>query len=57
MQYVSWNCRGLGSTIKEEAVRDLVRTMMPEVLLIQETKMEEDALLRMSNSVWKKRPG
>ena len=57
MQYVSWNGRGLGSTIKEEAIRDLVKTMMPEVLLIQETKMEEEALLRASNSYWRKGPG
>jgi len=57
MQYVSWNCRGLGSTIKEEAIRDLVREMRPEVLLIQETKMEEDVLLRTSNSFWNKGPG
>ena len=27
---------------------------MPEVLLIQETKLEEDSLLRASNSFWKK---
>ena len=57
MQFVSWNCRGLGSTLKEEAIRDLVRATMPDVLLIQETKMEEEALLRASNSFWKKGPG
>ena len=57
MQYISWNCKGLGSTIKEEAIRDLVRAKMPEVLLIQEMKMEEEALLRASNSFWKKCPG
>ena len=57
MQYVSWNCRGLGNTIKEEAIRDLVRVMKPEVLLIQETKMEEEALLQVSNTFWKKGPG
>ena len=57
MQYVSWNCRGLGSTIKEETIRDLVRVIRLEVLLIQETKLEEDALLRASNSFWKKGPG
>jgi exonuclease III len=57
MQYVSWNCRGLGSTLKEEAIKDLVRLVRPEVLLIQETKLEEDALLRASNVFWKKGPG
>ena len=31
--------------------------MMLEVLLIQEMKLEEEALLRASNSFWKKGPG
>ena len=57
MQFVSWNCRGLGSSLKEEAIRDLVRVLRSEVLLIQETKMEEEALLRARNSFWKKGPG
>jgi exonuclease III len=57
MQYVSWNCRGLGSKMKEEALRDLVRLENPEVLLIQETKLEEKDLLRISQSFWKKGPG
>ena len=57
MQYVSWNCRGLGSTLKEEAIKDLIRLVRPEVLLIQETKLEEDALLRASDVFWKKGPG
>jgi hypothetical protein len=34
MHLVSWNCRGLGSKIKEEALRDLTRLARPEVLLI-----------------------
>jgi ribonuclease HI/exonuclease III len=57
MQYVSWNCRGLGGKIKEEALRDIVRLERPEVLLIQETKMEDADLLRLSPSFWKKGPG
>jgi exonuclease III len=57
MQLVSWNCRGLGSKTKEEALRDLTRLAKPEVLLIQETKLEEEDLLRASNLFWKKGPG
>jgi exonuclease III len=57
MQYISWNCRGLGSKLKEEALRDLLRLVRPEVLLIQETKMEEEELLRISNVLWKNGPG
>jgi ribonuclease HI/exonuclease III len=56
MQIVSWNCRGLGSKTKEEALRDLTRLARPEVLLIQETKLEKEDLLRASNLFWKKGP-
>ena len=54
MQFVSWNCRGLGSKSKEEAVKDLVRMTSPEVLLIQETKMEEPETIQASKNFWKK---
>jgi len=57
MKYVSWNCRGLGSILKEEALKDIVRMYTPEVLLIQETKIEEEALLQVSNKYWKKGQG
>ena len=57
MQFVSWNCRGLGSKSKEEAVRDLVRMTSPEVLLIQETKMEELETIQASKIFWKKGDG
>jgi len=56
MLIVSWNCRGLGSKTKEEALRDLTRLTRPEVLLIQETKLEKEDLLRASNLFWKKGP-
>ena len=56
MQLVSWNCRGLGSKTKEEALRDLTRLARPEVLLIQEMKLEEEIFLRASNYFWKKGP-
>ena len=41
MQFVSWNCRGMGSKAKEEAIKDLVIMNAPEILPIQEMKMEE----------------
>ena len=41
MQFVSWNCRGMGSKAKVEAIKDLVRMNASEILLIQEMKMEE----------------
>ena len=57
MLYVSWNCRGLGSKLKEEAVKDLVRMTSPDVLLIQETKMEEPETFQASKNLWKKGTG
>jgi len=57
MKYVSWNCRGLGSRSKEEALKDIVRIYSPEILLIQETKMEDLPLLQSSKVFWKKGHG
>ena len=57
MRYISWNCRGLGSTLKEDAMRDLVRIHNPEILLVQETKMEEVAVLQAGKKFWNKGPG
>ena len=57
MKYISWNCRGLGSRLKEDALRDLIRIHKPEILLLQETKMEEFAALQSKEKFWKKGTG
>ena len=57
MQYVSWNCRGLGSRLKEEAVKDIVRMYLSKILLIQETKLEDLLLLQASKAFWHKGQG
>jgi exonuclease III len=57
MLFVSWNCRGLGRKLKEEAVKDLVRMTSPDVLLIQETKIEEPKTFQASKNFWKKGAG
>ena len=57
MQFVSWNCRGLGSKSKEEAIKDLVRMNSSEILLIQETKMEATESILVSKKFWKKGEG
>ena len=54
MKVLSWNCRGLGSKVKEEAMKDLIRLAKPDILLIQETKMENDSFLQVSEKLWKK---
>eukprot|EP00253_Pinus_taeda_P032065 PITA_32065 len=57
MKYISWNCKGLGNKLKEEALKDIVRIHSPEILLIQETKMEDNPLLQNSKTFWRKGPG
>lgn len=57
MRYISWNCRGLGSALKEEALKDLVWIHKPEILLVQEMKLEEAVILQSGKMFWKKGPG
>ena len=57
MNIVSWNCRGLGSKKKLEAMRDLIRISSPDIFLIQETKMEEEPFLQATQKFWKTNEG
>ena len=52
MQVTSWNCRGLGNPTKAEVVKYLMKMVPSEILLLQETKIEEEALLLLSKSKW-----
>ena len=54
MNVISWNCRGLGSKTKEEAMRNLIKTENPDIMLVQETKLEESDFLQSSKKFWKK---
>ena len=53
MKLKSWNCRGFGRKIKEEALKDIIRTSNTEILLLQETKMEDKDFLNTTKSLWK----
>ena len=57
MNFVSWNCRGLGNSLKVEVVNDLIRMDSPDVLLLKETKIDEDNLLSIINKKWKMNVG
>jgi exonuclease III len=57
MRIVSWNCKGLGNPSKDEAVKYLLKIDPPEILLLQETKIEGDTLLEINNQKWKKNAG
>ena len=55
MKAISWDCKGLGSKGKEEAMLNLITLHQLDILLIQETKMEESAFLQVSKKNWKKK--
>ena len=57
MQTVSWNCKGLGNPTKAEAVKYLLKMVSSNILLLQETKIEEEALLLLSKTKWKLNAG
>ena len=53
MNFVSWNCRGLDNSTKAKAMNDLIRMDSPNVLMLQETKIDEESLLSISSKRWK----
>jgi exonuclease III len=57
MRIVSWNCRGLGNPSKVEAVKDLLKNESPEILMLQETKIEGETLIEIIKLKWKKNVG
>eukprot|EP00253_Pinus_taeda_P018178 PITA_18178 len=54
MKLVSWNCRGLGNPSTLEAIKDLLKAEPSDILMLQETKIEGQALLDISKSKWNK---
>ena len=52
MNIISWNCKGLVNSSKVEVVNDLIRMDSLDILLLQETKIDEDNLLSISNKKW-----
>ena len=57
MKLVSWNYRGLGRNSKIEAMKDLLRISNPDILLVQEKKIEDVEFLQASNIFWKNNEG
>ena len=57
MQIASWNCKGLGNPLKAEAFKDSMKMDSPDILLLQETKIEEESLLLLSKCKWKLNTG
>ena len=57
MTIISQNCRGLRNSSKVEVVKDLLRMDFPDILLLQETKIQEASLLSLSKKNWKNDAG
>ena len=57
MKILSLNCRGLGNPSKDEAVKDLIKMASLDILLLQETKIQEETLLSLSKTKWKNNAG
>lgn len=57
MKLVYCNCKGLGNPSKLEVVKDLLKTEPQDILMLQETKIEGQALLDISKSKWNKNTG
>ena len=57
MLLTSCNCRVLGHSSKAEAITNLIKLAPPDLLLLQETKIEEDALLPISKNKWNMNSG
>ena len=47
----------MGNPIKSEAVKDLLKSAPADILLLQETKIEEEALLLISKNKWNMNSG
>ena len=47
----------MGNPIKAEVVKDLMRMVSSDILLLQETKIDEESLLLLSKSKWKMSAG
>ena len=45
MKVVSWNYRGLGIENKVEAIRNIIKSESPDILLLEETKMSDVEVL------------
>ena len=48
---------GLGNPLKAEAVKDLLKINHSDIPLLQETKIEYEALLSISRNKWNKKAG
>jgi hypothetical protein len=53
MNKVSWNFIGLGISLKEQEMIDLLKYEKPTILLLHQAKLEALDMLRVSKFHWK----
>lgn len=47
MKLLSWNSRGMGHPSKLAALRDLLQTERPDIILLQETKQSQSEMQKI----------
>jgi len=47
MKMLSWNNRGLGHPSKKAALKELIQSEKPDIILIQETKLDQSEISRL----------
>ena len=57
MLIISWNCKGLENLATTEVVKNILKMEPTDILLLQETKIEEESILSISILKWKKNAG
>lgn len=55
MKIISWNIRGIGSSLKKRFISKIIRERSPDVLFLQETKVEslKGPLFKEFGVLWK----
>ena len=53
MKFLSSNIRGLNAPSKQRLVVDLKKDLKPDIILLQETKLDDLRIDRIKNSIWK----
>jgi exonuclease III len=57
MKLTSWNCRGFRSKRKEEELKDIIRALKSDILLLQKTNMDNEDLLKAKIVLWRTSQG
>lgn len=50
MKVITWNIRGMNNIHKLDIVRNFVREHKPDILVLQETKMEKEKVEKLKSS-------